>query len=191
MGLWQTLGTGTERGRACRCLRWTGALVSYSFNGVIYLFQGPVQTHTHKEGGRGKSKRDLDTEARAQSMRGLESAAISHQMDVNSNTYRYWCFNTDYLHMSYMIPTKLQFQDAVQLYILERDCMQFATCCIQGAKQAMQGQEYGKYPHLKVVNYYLSLFGSVGYFSQTLNKCQLHKVKHNEKAWTEEAKPLC
>lgn len=58
-------------------------------------------------------------------MRGLESAAISHQMEVTLKLK-----GTDKkvpLHVSYMMPTKLQFQDADQLHILERNCMHFVT----------------------------------------------------------------
>lgn len=127
MGLWQTLGTGTERGRACRCLRWTGALVSYSFNGVIYLFQSLLQTHTQKEGRRGEiKKRSGHWSPHHNQWEVLKSAAISHQMEVNSNIQRYWLKKAP-LCVSYMMQTKLQFQDAAQFHILERNCMQFVT----------------------------------------------------------------
>lgn len=72
-----------QRVRACRCLRWAGSLISYSFNRVIYSYQKLVQTHT--QGGRETQKRDLDSEAQPQSMRDLDSAPINHWMGVMLN----------------------------------------------------------------------------------------------------------
>lgn len=69
---WQTdrLWAQGQRGRACWCLRWAGSAVRFSDGWFIHA--NVRSKHTRKWR---KSKKVLDTEER-----GLECAAVSHQM---------------------------------------------------------------------------------------------------------------